>query len=800
MLLVTRRFSTLASSWILGALASAQASAPDWRLDGDRPGAHLGSAMVGADFDGDGFGDLLVSAPDENGRFPGEGRVSLHLGSSAGLGAAPVWTMRGGRPGARFGSVLAAADVNGDGIADALIGAPDFDPRLRLRSLDGSGPIASGQHGRVWVVLGSPAGLLDVPQRVLTGQEPGERLGASLADAGDTNGDGFEDLIVGSTGNSGGRGRIRVYLGSSAGVLAAPAWNVLGLPGAGWGRLVGSAGDVSGDGRADILVSAHTFGGICGNQDVFLGSAGGPSPMPVATSTPGISVLAGSRDFDLDGVPESLYIPRCGDRLVVRDYPGGTVLPYPLELPRSAVAGDWNGSGRPQPAAGLPDFGYEGFHGRVQAFTSFLDFPRAARVPRFDGDEPDAGWGEALASVDVDGDGADELFIGAPRQDTGALDAGLVAVYRGFAPGKEITSTGDNAVLSAYVRDVDVGDFDGDGFTDALAATSANWSEAEVRYGSATGLGSVSTVRVAPPAPPRESRSVTFSVGDVDGDGRDDVLAEFATFDPTHGGTDGERITGLYLGSPSGLSTTPSATPSVGAAFLGDVNGDGLDDASVVSTPSFLQDVYLGTPSGLSTTPAAGWSGVPGGTLGNLNGDGLPDLVRFDSSSVDVYLNSPSGFVFAGTWSGFAPGSNSVLAALADVDGDGLDDLVTFDFNDSQKYRVYRRASVGFERAPQWWESPLPPGSSISYENPRLVSLLDLDGDGRADLLFPESLHLGTGAGFERRPAWTGDLPAPGGEPPSLRTFLTDFDGDGRPELVTKAPFVAPRVVEITPP
>lgn len=798
MLLATRRFSTVAWFGFLGALASAQASTPDWRLDGDRPGAHFGSAMVGADFDGDGFGDLLVSAPDENGRFPGEGRVSLRLGSSAGLNAAPVWTMRGGRPGARIGSVLAAADVNGDGIADALIGAPDFDPRLRLRSLDGSGSIASGEHGRVWVVLGSPSGLLDVPQRVLTGQEPGERLGASLANAGDTNGDGFEDLIVGSTGNSGGRGRIRVYLGSSAGVQVAPVWNVLGLLGAGWGQLVGSAGDVNGDDRADILVSAHTFGGLCGNQDVFLGSAGGPSSMPVATLMPGISILAGSRDFDQDGVPESLYIPRCGDRLVVHDYPGGSLLPYPLELPRSVVAGDWSGSGRPQPAAGLPDFEYEGFHGRVQAFTSFLDFPRAARVPRFDGDEPDAGWGEALASVDVDGDGAEELFIGAPRQDTGVLDAGLVAVYRGHAPTQDLAPTEDTATLSAYVRDVAFGDFDGDGFTDALAATPADWSEAEVRTGSPTGIGSVSAVLVAPPAPPRESRSVSFSVGDVDGDGDDDVLAEFFTFDPGQGGSVGERFTALYLGTPGGLSTTPSAIPPVGAFFLGDVDGDGRADASVVSSPSQLQDVYLGTPSGLSTTPAAGWSGVPAGTLGRMNADGLPDLVRFGSGSVDLYLNSPTGFAFAESWSGFAPGSNSAFAGLADVDGDGLDDLVTFDFNDSKKYRVYRRASVGFERAPQWWESPVPAGASISYEDPRLVSLLDLDGDGRADLLFPQSLHLGTGAGFERRPAWTGDLPAPGGEPPSLRTFLTDFDGDGWPEVVTKAPFVAPRVVEIT--
>src|SRR5581483_10010894 len=103
-------------------------------------------------------------------------------------------------------------DVNGDGAADVLVGA-----------IGGS----NGGAGRVYVYPSGPVGLSKVANPILTGVEPGAYFGGSLASAGDVNGDGFADVVVGAIGAAG-TGQVYLFLGGATGLATAPATTITG--------------------------------------------------------------------------------------------------------------------------------------------------------------------------------------------------------------------------------------------------------------------------------------------------------------------------------------------------------------------------------------------------------------------------------------------------------------------------------------------------------------------------------------------------------------------------------------------
>jgi hypothetical protein len=766
-------------------------AASDWRIEGDQAGAHLGAALAVGDFNGDGHGDVLVSAPDHDGEFANEGRVALYLGSSGGMASHPSWTMNGRQLDAHLGSVLAAAgDVNGDGYEDALIGAPDFDTSRHVRRHPAGEPAPVGaDQGRVWLVFGSPTGFASAPRRVLSGLTDAEHLGAALAGAGDVNGDGFDDVLVGATGAVDGSGRVEVFPGSAAGLGATPLWSRVGVPQTGWGRIVGAAGDVNGDGFDDIVCSAAELGGFCGSQDLFLSSASGPLETPFYTFAQGIRAFGASRDFGQDGVPDALYIAKCTSsfELVVRNYAQGNVRGLEVYDPVAVTAGDLNGDGRTDAIASVPTFEYESFHGRVFAFTNLPPFPPVRAFPLYDGDQPGAGWGEALAAIDVDGDGADELFVGAPRQDSGETDEGIVVLFPGRKREVALLQTADSPRTTVQGR-LAVGDFDADGFSDLITTRTVATEvlDAEVRHGSSTGLGTGADVVLVPPSgPARPYRRVeSVSAGDANGDGHDDALVTFFTYEHFFGGDSGEFRNALYEGSVAGLGALPVASFPAITRFVGDVTGDGFDDAlDLAPAPVF----YLGSSSGLVATQTLPTAGALTFT-GHLDGDGYLDVLLVQSNvQVAIYLGSPGGLVFDQTWWGF-PSFSIQFLGLLDVDGDGVDELLVYDQSDSSKCRVWARAPGGFVRSPQWWESPDPPCCSSSSTNTRVVAIFDADLDGFADLLTAtssnaSSLHTGSATGISRSQAWAGGMLWPGALLPFASQASADFDGDGNVEL-----------------
>ncbi|MFN8179615.1 MAG: FG-GAP-like repeat-containing protein [bacterium] len=250
--------------------SSGLSASPAWTAESDQAGAGFGvSAGTAGDVNGDGYSDIIVGAYSYDDGQVDEGRAYVYLGSSSGLSASPAWTAESDREHAWFGGpVGTAGDVNGDGYADVVVGA--------------KGDLLFGVTGRAHVYLGSSSGLAASPAWTAQDDQYDSAFGASAATAGDVNGDGYSDVIVGAPGYGPHQeGKAYVYLGSPTGLAASPAWTAMGdQPNANLGSSVGTAGDVNGGGYSDIIVGAPGRNNFAGRACVYMGSVSGPSTNP----------------------------------------------------------------------------------------------------------------------------------------------------------------------------------------------------------------------------------------------------------------------------------------------------------------------------------------------------------------------------------------------------------------------------------------------------------------------------------------------------------------------------------------
>lgn len=231
----------------------------------------FGAALAAGDFDGDGRDDLAIGIPGQSVAGSSDaGQVSVLYGRFGGLNASfnEVWNLGSagmvGAPdvGDEFGASLATGDFDGDGFDDLAIGAPGKD-------------VGALEHaGQVFTIGGSAGGLTAVGSQQWH-QDAGlddaadayDRFGAAVA-AGDFDGDGFDDLVVGVpnewSGASEQEGAIHVILGSAGGLTTAgdEFWqaDAVGLPSTAGTRLgtTLTTGDFDGDGLVDVAAGAPT--------------------------------------------------------------------------------------------------------------------------------------------------------------------------------------------------------------------------------------------------------------------------------------------------------------------------------------------------------------------------------------------------------------------------------------------------------------------------------------------------------------------------------------------------------------
>lgn len=364
----------------------------------------LGWGVQLADFNRDGYSDLLASAIGSDLGGEDAGSVQLWYGPLEGDSSRPPdATFVGTEPGAVIGMTLAVGDLNGDGCAEIAVGAPLWSPSP-LRS--GAGAVFLFQNActpglRPWNGQVS----LSAATRVLTGEDSADSFGYSVANAGDLDRDGADELMIGApyagTAQSE-TGRVYLYYGGdsmlssqASGQNVEPA-TFEGPGNSAWlGTTISGGGDFNGDGYGDVLLAANGnyqgegFRGrtyaLLGREDRLSGTAN--------IETQAALLIIGADPLD-----------SLGDLLIARadlnaDGLQDIVLSAPHQSGRASAGGQvLSFFGRRTWTPGQP--------------MEMLPLDQAGW--RIQGDTDEAMLGRGLTSLaDVNRDGGDELVVGA---------------------------------------------------------------------------------------------------------------------------------------------------------------------------------------------------------------------------------------------------------------------------------------------------------------------------------------------------------------------------------------------------
>lgn len=600
----------------------------DWSWAvGCAPEVRMGDGVITPDLDHDGLPEIVTADAPGTATLAREGLVQVYLGRAGGPLTTPAVVWAGGVAERQIGQALARGDYNGDGIDDAAVGTADG--VAIWFGMRGSLPVAAG-----FTWTHAPA---TVPVKSLT--------------TGDLNGDGVDDLVVGVKGRLGAGSAVYVIAGGAA---PAQVWSWTAVGGAGTSVAVG---DTDGDGWNDLLVGAPDLAAGVGGGSVFVfsGSAAGLPPTPSVTlgeSTAGWSLTGEVGAADLNGDGRDEIYAGADDRSQaawgefvarIEVFDGGPapalVWPATLFTPSSFRRVDANADGREDLLVGDPMNRLEGWEGteydgsrtpvfyassgRLQLFLGAATLP-SVPARTWSGQRTDR-LGYRLDVADIDQDGVLDALSAAPESDCTHDQPGHVQaipllpdpdLVRGLvASGANLGHVGDG---------VATGDLDGDGYDDLLVGAeggSPRGGGALLLRGSPTGLGAPETFANLT----GDQRGAAWTgVADMDGDGHAEALV--TARNPTTGEYRVQRWQVPVGGPPVLLGSFAVVEPYWSSDLqAADLNGDGRDEVLAKTVNAEVVAWSLSALGGLvSWSPAD--ATVTDWSVLDYDGDGVDDL------------------------------------------------------------------------------------------------------------------------------------------------------------------------------